>query len=53
MAVTQDFHRDNHNNRTPSEVAAEYKGRGWKPVPVPAGEKGPRDPDWQTRNYDP
>jgi hypothetical protein len=40
-------------NQTPSEVAKEYKDKGWKPIPVPAGEKGPRDPDWQSRTYDP
>jgi hypothetical protein len=36
-------------NSTP----AEYKARGWKPIPIPAGKKGPQDLDWETRTYDP
>ena len=34
-------------------AAANYKARGWKPVPVPFGEKRPRGNGWQNRNYDP
>src|SRR5215471_13106854 len=34
-------------------AAAQYAARGWKPIPVPLGEKGPKGKDWPTRNYDP
>jgi hypothetical protein len=34
-------------------TAVEFVARGWKPIPISPGEKGPRDNDWQTRTYDP
>src|SRR5262245_17161442 len=40
-------------NRTPAELAAEYKARGWKPVPVRVGAKHPKDEEWQLRDFDP
>jgi Bifunctional DNA primase/polymerase, N-terminal/Primase C terminal 2 (PriCT-2) len=33
------------------EAAAAYLGRGWQPVRIPAGRKGPIDPGWQNRRY--
>jgi hypothetical protein len=32
---------------TPLEAAIDYRRRGWRVVPVPSGEKGPRLPQWQ------
>jgi hypothetical protein len=32
---------------TPLEAAREYCRRGWRVIPVPFGEKGPRIPGWQ------
>src|SRR5688572_84736 len=29
------------------ELARDYLGRGWAPIPIPAGEKGPRIKGWQ------
>jgi len=34
-------------------LLAEYHRRGWALVPIPAGEKGPRLKDWQTREFEP
>lgn len=34
-------------------LLAEYRRRGWSLVPIPAGEKGPRSKDWQTRQWQP
>ena len=30
----------NSPRKTSAEIAAAYMERGWKPIPVPAGEKG-------------
>ena len=32
---------------TPRQLAATYRTRGWKPIPIPKGEKGPRKSRWQ------
>ncbi len=32
--------------RSPADVALEYVGRGWTPVAIPQGSKGPRNKDW-------
>jgi hypothetical protein len=29
------------------DAARDYRRRGWRVVPIPAGERGPRRPDWQ------
>lgn len=29
-----------------------YLGEGWSPIPIPAGEKGPRTDDWKTKLFD-
>jgi hypothetical protein len=31
------------------DAAKDYLGRGWKPVPVPPGQKGPKDTDWPSK----
>lgn len=31
-----------------AQIAADYIGRGWEPIPVPFREKGPRIKKWQT-----
>jgi bifunctional DNA primase/polymerase-like protein len=31
------------------DVALEYIGRGWNPVPIPFREKGPKGKEWQAR----
>lgn len=38
---------------TTTQAAAAYLARGWRVVRVPAGSKGPRDPDWPDRVYQP
>jgi hypothetical protein len=35
------------------EAARHYHRRGWQVVPIPAGEKGPRRPDWQNLDLKP
>jgi len=34
-------------------MAAQYAARGWKPIPIPRGEKGPKSKDWDKRTYNP
>jgi hypothetical protein len=34
---------------TPIEVAKDYAGRGWNPVPLPYKAKKPMDDGWQLR----
>lgn len=29
-----------------------YLGEGWSPIPIPAGEKGPRIPGWEQKSFD-
>src|SRR5262249_22974295 len=41
------------NDNSSAEWAAQYAARGWKPIPIPRGTKGPRDEDWPKLNYDP
>ncbi len=36
---------------TDDPLFADYRRRGWSLVPIPAGEKGPRSKDWQTRQW--
>jgi hypothetical protein len=33
------------------EHVKRYLGLGWKPIPIPAGEKGPRVPKWQNTDF--
>jgi hypothetical protein len=51
MTQQTDYSSNRNEWKAPSQAAAEYIARGWKPIPVPAGEKGPRDPDWPARTY--
>ena len=36
-----------NNSITPLDTARQYLQRGWKPIPIPGGMKGPRSNDWQ------
>ena len=36
-----------------TEAARAYLARGWQPVRVPPGRKGPVDQGWQTRQWQP
>jgi hypothetical protein len=29
----------------------QYLDEGWSPIPIPAGEKGPRLPDWESKTF--
>src|SRR5512146_3033585 len=35
------------NGATPRSAAAQYVGRGYRPVPIASGAKGPTTPNWQ------
>ena len=36
-----------------ADLFADYRRRGWALVTIPAGQKGPRIKDWQTREFTP
>jgi len=38
--------------RQAKNIAQGYLSRGWKPIPIPFGEKGPQGKNWQSRTYD-
>jgi Family of unknown function (DUF5906)/Bifunctional DNA primase/polymerase, N-terminal len=38
--------------KVPAELAKAYAARGWMPVPIPHGMKGPREGDWQNLSLD-
>src|SRR5262249_45115548 len=38
---------------TAPNIAASYAARGWKVVPIPLGEKGPKHKGWEQRSFDP
>jgi len=40
-------------NSASSNIAAQYAARGWKVVPIPLGEKGPKRKGWEQRTFDP
>ena len=50
--VTRGRTCDSAHVPTPLEVATSYVARGWKPVPIPFKEKGPKLKDWPTLTTD-
>lgn len=44
---------DSHTDRGVRNAVKDYLDRGWKPIPIPKGEKGPRTHDWQKATYEP
>ena len=48
-------HKTANNNwqwGTPLEAARTYRGRGWTPVVIPWGEKGPVEKGWQKTSWE-
>lgn len=44
---SQDAHQPITEPLTPLQLATDYLGRGWSPVPIPPGRKGPLLGGWQ------
>ena len=35
-----------------AEIASAYRSRGWRPIPIQLGAKGPTDQKWDKKDYD-